>query len=210
MSGWGLPRLYDPARVRLNKLNVYGSDLSRTLTHATVPLKPSGPFHSRSLVWAAPEPRERLLPNQRIAAQETTACRLSLALVGSTVIEGGRWWRIQEWLWYRTGRGWERAMDPNSKTQNPTPVKRRRFKTLENTTVITGCPCTICQLHVENRCTHLIIFKKYIYNLYAQTLCTAAKHLFGIKMCTLSSTFSSLNILIYTASLNILSTDSDF
>lgn len=55
-------------------------------------------------------------------------------------------------------------------------------KNFGNTKVITGSQCTICQLCVENRCIHLIILKIYLY--MHILFCTAAKHLFGIKMCT--------------------------
>lgn len=65
--------------------------------------------------------------------------------------------------------------------------------------VITGSQYTTCQLCVENECIHFDYLKN-IY-LYAHTLfCTAAKHLFGIKMCTPVSIVLSLNItmLIFT------------
>lgn len=89
----------------------------------------------------------------------------------------------------RRERGWswggkQRKKFKNQNTKPPTAphLETEVDKSFGNTKVITRSQCTICQLCVENRCIHLIILKIYLY--MHILFCTAAKHLFGIKMCT--------------------------
>lgn len=118
MTGWELARLYDPTRVHVKKLTTHLSEFMR--------LWPESNSDSGCVSYINSTRAQRDFCQSVYHSPQTTACwvKFGTSWVNWDNSDSVTQWRMQEWLWYRTGRGWNQVRNKNTKPHSSTSVTR--------------------------------------------------------------------------------------